>query len=57
MFPLFKNTITAVLGRPVSPQITCEPNLGLNGMPSQPTGVNGKPERVSENNDGGVFNA
>jgi hypothetical protein len=46
--------ISEELGRPATPQITRERNPSPNGLPSQPTGVNGKTRRVPENDESRV---
>jgi hypothetical protein len=45
------------LGRLAIPQITQEQNSSSNGLPSQPTGANGKPRGVPEEDDDGEDSA
>jgi hypothetical protein len=47
----FQNSTPGELGRPTSLQITRERNPSPNGLPSQPTRVNGKTRRVPEKDD------
>jgi hypothetical protein len=50
----FQNSTLEEFGRPAYPQITRERNPSPNGLPSQPTGVNGKTRRVPENDENRV---
>jgi chromosome segregation ATPase len=49
----FQKATPEELGSPASAQIARERNLSLNGLPSQPTGVNGQPRRVPLEDDVG----
>jgi hypothetical protein len=50
----FQNSASEEVGRTASPPITCERNPSPNGLPSQPTSVNGKTRRVPENDENRV---
>jgi hypothetical protein len=54
---IFQNSTPEELGRPTSLQITLERNPSPDGLPSQPTSVNGKIRRVPEKDDDGEGSA